>query len=484
MLRRSRRLRRTAAALVAAALLWVGTGASLIPGPETNPALAGSSSPNIVLILTDDQRWDTLKDKYMPIVKSELMAKGATFENAFVVNALCCPSRVTILTGKYSHTHGVWTNISPFGGYERFVRDGSTIATWLNHEGYVTSLVGKYLNQYKEPTDPGAYIPPGWDNWVVFTKEEGGDAEYFDYKLSVNGTIERHPGTAAEDYSTDVLAQHADDLIRTAQSDRPLFLYFAPSAPHVPATPAPRHKQLFKGIQPWRPASYNERSIGDKPGYLRNVHRFSPKRRDQIDGTRRRQLASLRAVDDAVGQILTALRDTGRLENTLIIFASDNGYSWGEHRWVGKLVPYEESIRIPLVMRWDAEIDDGVTDTRMALNLDLARTIAHAAGVEAPETEGRSLLSMLNDPSAPGRERFLIEHLRSQLPPPSYCAVRTEHNLYVQYDTGERELYNLRRDPHQLVNVARRRVNHETVVSLKRAARNLCRPRPPGMARF
>jgi arylsulfatase A-like enzyme len=428
------------------------------------------------LILTDDQRWDTLK--YMPIVKSELMAKGATFKNAFVVNALCCPSRVTILKGTYSHTNRVYANIGPYGGYPNFAKDGSTIATWLNRGGYATSMIGKYLNQYTAP-----YIPSGWDNWVAFAKEDG-DAEYYNYKLTVNGTIERHVSDSPEDYSTDVLAQHADDFIRTTPPERPLFLYFAPVAPHQPATPAPRHRLLYKGVAPWRPASYNERSIGDKPDYVRSIHRFSPKRRDEIDRTRRRQLASLRGVDDAVGRLLTALSDTGRLENTLIIFASDNGYSWGEHRWVGKLVPYEESIRIPLVMRWDPEIDAGVTDKRMALNLDFARTIAHAAGVDASETEGRSLLSMLDESSAPGRDRFLIEHLRTTGPPPSYCAVRTERYTYVQYSGGERELYNLRRDPHQLVNVAGKRANHETVVSLKRAARNLCKPRPPGMARF
>jgi N-acetylglucosamine-6-sulfatase len=483
MPRRPGRLRRSATALVGGALLWVGTGASLVPGPDTNPALAGTSHPNIVLILTDDQRWDTLKDKYMPTVKSQLMAKGATFENAFVVNSLCCPSRVTILTGTYSHTNGVWTNISPYGGFPGFKHDGSTVATWLNREGYETSLIGKYLNRYEASQKDGSYIPPGWDNWVVFTTETG-DADYYDYKLTVNGTIERHPGFAAADYSTDVLAQHADDFIRATPSDRPVFLYFAPSAPHEPATPAPRHQQLYKGIRPWRPASYNERSIGDKPKYLQSIHRFSQSRRNGIDHTRRRQLASLRGVDDAVGQILTALSDTGRLSNTLVIFASDNGYSWGEHRWVGKLVPYEESIRIPLVMRWDAEIDAGVTDARMALNLDLARTIANAAGVDAPGAEGRNLISMLGDRSAPGRERFLIEHLRSKAPPPSYCAVRTERYTYVQYAGGERELYNLRSDPHQLVNVVGKPVNHETVVALKRAARNLCKPRPPGMARF
>jgi arylsulfatase A-like enzyme len=488
MNRRPLRIRGFVRAVAAIAILS-SIGATAF-GPATRTAssrMALPTAPNVVVILTDDQRWDALSR--MPTVKSELVNKGVSFANSFVVNSLCCPSRVTFLTGTYSHTNHVYTNFGVHGGWPAFKADGNTVATWLNRADYETALVGKYLNLYKASRF-GTYIPPGWDRWITFTEERdretGGGPQYFDYKLTVDGAIEQHADSRT-DYATDVLADHADDFIRTAPVERPLFLYFAPPAPHPPGTPAPRDAGAFGGIHAWRPPSYNEKDVSDKPRYIKKINRFSAKQRRATDKLRRHQLESLLAVDDAVNQLLTALQDTGRLQNTLIVFTSDNGFSWGEHRWVGKEVPYEESIRVPLIMRWDdGGLPAGTTERRFALNLDLAPTIAHAAGVAPRGAEGRSLLAMVQNPGARGRDHFLIEHLGQTDPPPTYCALRSKKALYVRYTHDKNrkafeELYLLGKDPYERSNVADKPRHHRLLRSMRRTTKHLCQPLPYGM---
>jgi N-acetylglucosamine-6-sulfatase len=483
MNRRPLRIRSFVRAVAAIAILS-SIGATTF-GPATRTASSREAlptAPNVVVILTDDQRWDALSR--MPTVKSELLNKGVNFANSFVVNALCCPSRVTLLTGTYSHTNHVYTNFGDHGGWPAFKTDGNTVATWLNRAGYETALIGKYLNLYRASRF-GTYIPRGWDRWIAFTNERF-TSQYFDYALTVDGAIEHH-GDSRADYATDVLADHADEFIRTAPVDAPLFLYFTPPAPHPPGLPAPRDKGAFKGIHPWRPPSYNEKGVSDKPRYIRKIGRFSASKRRDTDQLRQRQLESLLAVDDAVNQLLTALQDTGRLENTLIIFSSDNGFSWGEHRWVGKEVPYEESIRVPLIMRWDdGGFPAGTTERRFALNLDLAPTIAHAAGVAPRGAEGRSLLAMVRNPGARGRDQFLIEHLGQRDPPPTYCGLRSKKALYVRYSHDKNrkafeELYLLGKDPYERSNVAGKARHHRLLRSMRSTTKHLCQPLPYGM---
>jgi N-acetylglucosamine-6-sulfatase len=209
-------------------------------------APARAAQPNIVLIVTDDQRWDTLA--HMPTVQSELAGRGVSFENGFVTNPLCCPSRASILTGAYSHTNRVYMNDGFMGGFNGF-RDESTVATWLDDAGYETALVGKYLNGY-----PGSYVPPGWDRWVAFTK-----TGYCRYGFNIDG--EDFPITDQTTYSTDFLSQEAVSFLQAAP--RPFFLYFAPFAPHEPATPAERHKERI--LQPPRLASAELQRVGMSP---------------------------------------------------------------------------------------------------------------------------------------------------------------------------------------------------------------------------
>jgi N-acetylglucosamine-6-sulfatase len=452
----------------ACALLAV---AALAAGP------ARAQPPNIVLIVTDDQRWDTVTS--MQTVERELVGRGVTFTNAFVVNALCCPSRASILTGQYSHSTGVYVNIGARGGPA--FRDASTIATWLDAAGYRTALVGKYLNSYS-----GTYVPPGWDRWVAFS----GDRFYYDYDLNVDGVVSSH-GSLPSDYSTDVLAGEADSFIRGTSG--PLFLYFTPYAPHAtatpdapdtPPTPAPRHADAFADIPPWRPANYNEADVSDKPRWVQAIAPLDAAGRAEVDAFRRNHLRALLAVDDAVARILDALADTGRLRNTLVIFTSDNGLAWGEHRWRSKLVAYEESIRVPFVVRYDALGSTPRTEARMVLNIDLAPTLAAAAGTGAPKAEGRSLLPLLAAEAKPWRRDFLVEHLGAPRNPvvPTYCAVRGQGYAYVQYATGEEEVYDLGADPFELDNRAGDPTLRETLVGLRTRLVQLCRPPPPRFA--
>jgi arylsulfatase A-like enzyme len=438
--------------------------------------------PNIVLILSDDQRWDEMGT--MPIVDSQIVDKGVSFTNSFVVNPLCCPSRTTILTGKYSHSTRVYWNRMPHGGFPSFEgQEGSTIATWLHDAGYQTGLVGKYLNLYTPADIP--HVPAGWDDWKAQALPGNGEGSqgYYDYWVSDNGTAV-HYGSDAADYSTDVFGTYATDFINSTPPDKPLFLYFAPHAPHYPSTPPPRYQNACPGLQPLRPPSYNEQDISDKPAYIRALPLMDQKLRDKEDLVHLNHCRSLLGVDDVVGNILTALQDSGRLSNTLILYASDNGIQFGEHRLIGKKVPYEESIRVPIVIRYDPITNSAPrSDDRFALNVDFAQTFADAAGVAAPGAKGRSLLPLLPGDPIPWRRDFLIEHWEKAgsendyVPP--YCAVRNADYIYVEYNTGEEEVYDLQNDPYELQNVASDGAYAAIKRKMHKRLLKLCQPPPP-----
>jgi arylsulfatase A-like enzyme len=429
------------------------------PQPQAPPL---PDAPNVVFVVADDQRWDTLD--VMPTVRDELATPGVTFSNAFVSNPLCCPSRVSILTGQTSATTGVWRNAMPRGGFEAF-DDDTTLASALQGAGYRTALLGKYLQEY--PTD-GTYVPPGWSEWAATDR-----AAYYDYTLNVNG-VPTVFGATPQDYSTDVLADMADGFIRSTPSYQPLFLFFSPAAPHQPATPAPRHDRAFDDIEKFRPPSFDRIGSGAPP-WVRHSPVLEFADRVMIDQLRRDMLGSLLALDDAVGTIVTALRETGRLGETLIVFTSDNGYLWGEHRRIGKSVPYEESIRVPLVIRYDPLAAPGTVDRRFAMNIDLAPTAADLAGVLLPAPDGASLVPMLGGGGDGIRRHVTIEQIPHEgwdVPP--YCAVRTWRHAYVQYRRWGSELYDLRRDPYELRNLVGERRQRGTLRSMRRVARRSC----------
>jgi N-acetylglucosamine-6-sulfatase len=339
----------------------------------------------------------------------------------------------------------------------------------LSGLGYSTALIGKYLNGYGLPK----YIPPGWTHWFALTT-----TDFFGFKVSQDGHAVQYPGA----YQTDVLGQDAVDYVHSVPPDRPLFLYWSPHAPHYPATPAPKYADKFTGMKPARPPSFNEADVSDKPQYIRDQAQLTEDGIATVDEFRRDQYRSLLSVDDWIGSILQALSDTGRLDNTLIVFMSDNGLLLGEHRyWKWKTMPYEESIRVPLIVRWDAAGWNVPRADRQHLvaNVDLAETWAEAAGTTMPGNEGLNLLPLLASPQgANWRKALLLEQATDHIVP-SYCGVRERRYVYVQYATGEEELYDLATDPYELENLASDPGQSAQLDRLRAEDHVLCDPVPP-----
>ncbi len=427
----------------------------------------------------------------MPNVQSLLADQGTTFTNGYISNSLCCPSRTSILTGKYSHGTDIYWNSAPHGGFQTFSKDheeNSTIATWLQSDGYYTGLVGKYLNGYK-PKSVG-HEPPGWDVWRALALPGSGDGDggYYNYTMSVDGTGVQY-GSAPSDYSTDVFANMAQSFIQGAPAGKPLFLYWAPRAPHKPSTPSNKYQNACSDLQPLRPPSYNEKDISDKPTWLQQVHKLSPTQMARIDLSHLNHCKSLLSVDDAVQTIVNALQNSGRLSNTMIVFASDNGIEFGEHRWPNKKVAYEESIRIPIIVRDDAIAGSaGRVDNHLVMNIDFAPTFAALAGVSAPGADGQSFLPLLSGTATSWRTDFLLEHWepnngRTLGYVPPYCGVHTEDAVYVEYQDGEQELYDLTNDPYELQNQANNPAYSGEVAQMHARMVQLCNPPPRASSR-
>src|SRR5215217_6806790 len=300
--------------------------------------------PNIVFIFTDDL--DTGSVSVMPKLKSLLIEEGTTFNNAFVTDPLCCPSRATFLRGQYSHNTRIQGNSPPDGGHEKFQRlglDRSTVATWLDDAGYDTVYLGKYMNGYEDTR----YVPPGWDRWFGWLGNYYGSGS--EYRLNENGHIESYAQDQVHD--TDLLREKAVHYIRNQRDDgRPFFMYLAPNAPHTPAYVAKRHEGMFSGRSLPRPPSFNEEDISDKPEIVRRP-KLSHKEIKDLGDLYRKRLAALQSVDGMIAGLIGALQDTGQLNGTYIIFTSDNGFLFGEHRRTEKSLAYEESIRIPFIVR-------------------------------------------------------------------------------------------------------------------------------------
>ncbi len=440
-------------------LLAVGCAGSEDSNLEPAQQVEVPARPNIIFILTDDL--DAASAQQLPKLRSLLVEEGVSFENSFVSYPMCCPSRATILTGLYTHNHGVAVNDPPNGGFQKFREGGreeDTIAVRLQEEGYRTALFGKYLNHYGE--DDPTHVPPGWDEWHAKvdpgaekdTNDEGeatgGNTDYYDYVLNENGEAVSY-GDSPADYLTDVLSGGATDFVRRAASDsEPFFLYLAPAAPHDPATPAERHEGAFAGEKAPRPASFGEEDVSDKPSWIRERRAISERQASRrIDGLYGERLASMLAVEEMVDSLFGELTSAGQLDNTFVFFTSDNGWQQGEHRIRGgKLYPYEESIRTPLFVRGPG-VPAGSSVGKLILNTDFAPTIADLAGISLPG-DGRSFTPLLRGEDPAWRSAVLLEAAGGGAPP-SYAGVRTETHKYVEYQTGEKELYDLQSDPYE-----------------------------------
>jgi N-acetylglucosamine-6-sulfatase len=453
-----------ASVALAVGLLFSGTYSGISADLRKAAAQTVPARPNIVFILTDDMRKDDLR--YMPKTRELLKREGMSFENAFVSNALCAPSRATIMRGQYSHRNGVWSNSSTdspttsIGGWQAYQtndNEADNVATRLRGAGYRTGLFGKYMNRYAKID----YVPEGWDRW--FAAATSGDPKYFDYDVSDNG-IPKHYGTGDRAYMTDVLRRKSKAFIGSnASQGVPFFAYVAPIAPHAPATPAPRDEHSFDGVKGPRLSSFNEWKISDKPPWIRQLPRLTADRISEIDNRHERRVESLQAVDDLVGGVVNTLNTTETpdgskaLDNTYIFFTSDNGFHHGEHRIpVQKWRPYEEDVNIPLLVR-GPDVEAGSTTYKMALNTDYLPTFTGLAEAQTPAyVDGRSLEPVLRGTVTSWRSAVLLEAAGHYSPP--YRGIRTINTggvpkrKYVEYSGGERELYDLDPDPHERIN--------------------------------
>lgn len=408
--------------LVFLSVIPVQYGAVQTLGVEEEPL---AQKPNIVLIVTDDQRWDTLWA--MPTVQNELVAKGVKFEQAFTTSPVCCPARVSIMTGLYPHTNTCTTNANCIARYN----DDDTLNTRLFDAGYKTGLFGKYLNRYSSVSP---YVPPKWSRWVAMK-----DPVYTNPIFIIDGLETPKTG-----YSTDLLADEAVAFLESQTS--PFFLKFAPYNPHGPSTKSPLDPvSAFSDIAVYRPPSYNEADVSDKPSWIRKKELLTSTQELNGDKLVKKQLRSLLSVDRAIKRMIDTLTTNGKINNTVFIFMSDHGYMWGEHRLIDrKECPYEECLRIPLVIR-APNVMPRVENSALTLNIDIAPTLFEWAGIISPR-QGKSLVPLLNNPLTPWRTDFMFE-----LASPRFDGVRTATIKYIFHPrTGEEELYDLATDPYEL----------------------------------
>lgn len=451
--------------------------------PSTEP-----SRPNIVFVLTDDL--DTRLLQYMPHVQA-MQRDGLSFSDYFVSDSLCCPSRASIFTGELPHDSGVWRNAHWHGGVGAFQRNGDeqqSFAVALKDAGYQTAMMGKYLNRYTpgDSTSPNTHVPPGWSEWDV----AGPGYPEFNYWLNQDGAA-RYYGQEPSAYLTDVIADKAVSFIEgSADAGQPFFLELATFAPHGPYTPAPRDATSFPGLRAPRPPDFNLRPT-NPPGWLARERPLTAAQLAQIDKVFRKRVQSVQAVDQMIARVEATLSEKGLLDNTYIVFSSDNGYHMGDYGLMpGKLTAFDTDIRVPLIVVGPGVPADVQKDV-MTENIDLAATFAEIGGATL-HGDGHSLLSILHgQPPVDWRNAVLVEHHgiadptddpdrqppRSGNPGP-YEALRTSRFLYVEYTryqpSRQIEYYDLQADPLELHNIAaeltpyQRALLHADVSALER----------------
>jgi N-acetylglucosamine-6-sulfatase len=454
---------------------------------RTLRAAAVGGRPNIVFVLTDDLSTNLVR--YMPHVL-QMQRRGVRFSNYFVTDSLCCPSRASILTGRFPHDTRVFDNSPPEGGYRVFHERGEesqTFAVALQREGYRTALMGKYLNGYKPNMRDGAgrpYVPRGWNEWDV----AGNGYPEYGYRMNSDGHVHGY-GYAPSDYLTNVLARKGMSFIdRSSRRHRPFMLELATFAPHAPYTPAPRDVGTLPLVHAPRSPAFN--TVGtDEPAWLASFEPLDAPQIATIDDKFRRRAEAVQAVDRMIGRIEARLAADGVAQNTYIVFSSDNGLHMGEHRLQpGKLTAFDTDIKVPLVITGPG-VPAGRSVAQMTENVDLCPSFEELAGAPiAPSVDGHSLVALMHGARpSDWRKEVLIEHhgrvydrgdpdlpVRGSGNPPSYEALRSSTSLYVEYATGEREYYQLPRDPFELDNLAGRlsaahaRRLHRTLARIER----------------
>ena len=455
---------------LAVALLTVGSAPSSGVSGHRPPALAETllaapqsrgpspGKPNIVFVLADDFSLNLVQ--YMPNLLA-MQKEGTTFSNYFVTDSLCCPSRSSIFTGRFPHNTRVFLNQGPLGGYGAFNNHGNaerSFAVSLHGGGYKAAMLGKYLNGYGPAKDQAS---PGWTEWDV----AGLGYNEFNYTVNENGRLV-HYGRTEKDYLTDVVSDLGDGFIRRA-APGPFFIEIATFAPHAPYTPAPRDASKFPGLQAPRTPAFALRADAASPKYLKDIAPLAPADIAAIDRDFRMRVQSVQAIDKMIGRLRATLAGL-RADNTYLVFSSDNGYHMGEHSLrPGKMTAFDTDIHVPLVVVGPG-VPKGRTVDALAENVDLNPTFADLGGVLPVSPDGHSLAAFLRGETVDNwRESVLVEHRRPvadttdpDLPQPhagnpaTYEAIRTSTALYVEYQNGETEYYDLTKDPDELRNTA------------------------------
>lgn len=410
---------------------------ALTTAPVGEAQTVPDQKPNVLLIITDDQREATLKN--MPLTRAWMKQGGTLFARAFATTPLCCPSRASIFTGRYAHNHLVRNNSATSE-----LDHKTTVQRHLHRAGYRTAIFGKFLNGW--PIDKR---PPHFDEWATFGASR---YHYYDGVWNVNGSVR-----TVHRYSTDYIQRRALEFLKSSekQDEQPWFLTVSTAAPHLPAIAEPSYAR--KHVPPWtKNPAINEEDRTDKPPFVQE--QSAPLWRSRL--TRRAQLRTLLSVDDLVGRVFEKLKGADEKRNTLVIYVSDNGYLWGEHGLSGpsisKRPPYSESVAIPLIMRWPDHFSAGRINTGLAANIDIAPTILQAAQVVPDDMfrpDGRSLLQTNT------RDRLLLEYWVDIGRTPTWASLRTKSYQYIEYYDEDgltpvfKEYYDLKEDPWQLENL-------------------------------
>lgn len=450
-------------ALAAVSAVVAGVVTDAVSSPtRTTP----SARPNLVFVLTDDLSNNLVQ--YMPHVVA-LQHAGTSFSNYSVTDSLCCPSRSSIFSGRFPHDTGVFTNGGNDGGFNVFhnrKEESSTYATDLQHAGYRTAFMGKYLNGYQPLATLGGsrpYVPPGWDEWDT----AGNGYPEFNYDLNQNHQVQ-HYGKTPEDYLTDVVGQKAQLFIAKSAADKSRFaIEVATFAPHAPYTPAPRDANAFPGLKAPRTAAYDTLPT-NAPKWLASHPPLTAAEQTTIDTSFRKRVQAVQAVDRMIGSLESTLRAAGVAKNTDIVFSSDNGYHMGEYRLTpGKMTAFDTDVNVPLVAAGPGIAHRTVSQP--AENIDLRPTFDSIAGTRAPSiVDGHSLYPLLRgEPTTGWRTTALVEHHGPDTDradpdhpgkhsgnPPTYNALRTATYTYVEYADGTKEYYDRAHDPNELHDVA------------------------------
>ncbi len=416
---------------------------------ESQSQTPAKKRPNIIFILIDDQRYDFLSYLDHPWIETpnidQLASKSMYFDNAFVTTSLCSPSRASIITGQYARTHKVMDNDTPLP------KGTPTFPQELQKAGYQTAFLGKW-HMGGENDMPR----PGFHHWVSFR----GQGDYYDPELNVDGKRINRTG-----YTTDLLTEYAVDFIRSkVKQKEPYFLYLSHKAIHENFEPADRHKDAYKGLIVPRPETFEETELNyrGKPHWLKRQHGaerdFQASGYGDFDNFFKLYSEAMLAVDESVGKVAQTLKELGELDNTVIIYYSDNGYLMGEHGLIDKRVMYEESIRVPAFVHWPQQISDPVHRQEMILNIDIGPTILDLVGAKVPETmHGMSFAGMLKGSPSPWRKEFVYEYFidPNAVQTPTTIGLRTENYSYMTYEGvwENYELYNLEKDPQQKNNL-------------------------------